>query len=129
MLISTASFSQPFMGLGIGNKGASGYVGVVAEQLQIQLSYQVPVISEETPTVGNVSFGYVIGDSWSVTPLVGLAWWHKKDFTEYYKGGEIQNLSGINMLYGFEAGYSQHIGKVFIFGNNFGCGAGITIVF
>lgn len=128
MLVSTASFSQPFMGLGIANKGASGYVGVVAEQLQLQLSYQVPLISAETPTVGSLSVGYVIGEAWSITPIVGGAWWHREDFSEYDKGGEIQELSGIKLLYGFEAGYSRYMGKAFIFANNFGYGAGIKFI-
>lgn len=129
MLISTASFSQPFMGLGGGNKGANGYVGVVAEKLQLQLSYQVPLISEETPSVASLNIGYVIGNTWSITPLVGLAWTKRKDFTLYDKGGEITTLTGFKPLYGFEAGYSQYMGKVFIFANNFSYGVGVKIIF
>lgn len=121
--------AQPFIGLGIGNKGASGIAGLQAENVQLQLSYQVPFLSAETPTVTALSAGYAIGSDWSITPLVGMAWTTRKDFTEYDKGGEIITTSVLKPMYGFEAGYAQHIGKAFIAVNNFGYGAGIKFIF
>lgn len=129
MLISTAGFSQPYCGIGYGNKGVSGYVGALIENVQIQASYKVPLQSQINPSIASFTAGYKVGNDFTFTPTVGIALSSGKDFTKYYAGGEIEKTKGTYFTYGGEVGYNRHIGRVFLAGDNFGYTVGIKMFF
>ena len=144
ILVLSSCFSQAFFGSGISKNGISAFIGVEVNNIHAQYQGILPFSSEEKPFVHAISLGYSIKikDIVTITPYGGLSMYTKKDFSVYNKGGrdviengiivhydDIKKISDTKPLYGIEISKTWFMGRVFIYGNNYGAGIGIKVVF
>jgi len=115
MLFMARSFAQPFLGLGVTNKGANIQAGVWVNDLELSAGYKVPLVHNDIPSIASILAGYRIGKY--LIPSIGVANYRVKDYTEYNadptgKSAIIQ-ISEIHPLVGLELGLNSYCGRVF----------------
>lgn len=143
LFISTC-FSQVFMGGGFGRNGISAFLGADVENINIKYQGILPFSSNEKPVVHSINLGYSINikDIITITPHGGLSVSTTKDFSVYNNGGRQVIENGITYyyddiiitrktkaIYGAEISKTWNMGRLFIYGNNYGAGLGMSVVF
>jgi hypothetical protein len=82
-------FSQPYLGLGVSNKGILTQVGVLADKIEIIGTWKLPFSQNDVATILGlqVGTGFALGhkekDNFFITPAVGFANYRIKDFADY----------------------------------------------
>ena len=101
-------FSQPYFGLGLGNKGMNYQLGIRDESLDLKFDYKMPMTRNDVAKVLSFQIGKQLllthneSDNLSLTPSIGYGWRKWKDFTEWDKGGEVIPMSDFKPVYQVE---------------------------
>jgi len=121
VIMSLSATAQPFLGLGLNNRGGSIQLGILAQGIEITAAYKTPFSRTDVPSVASLSIGKQIllsnkeDDNYSITPAIGFASYRMKDFTKYDQGSdEIIQVSEFKPIYGIEVGKDSYMGRVFI---------------
>lgn len=114
LIITTVSgLSQGYVSLGATNKGAQFSAGVLANNVDINIRYQLPLVSTEIPKILSFNVGHRIllsnyeTDNFSITPSIGYAYLKNKDFSLY--GTSIEDK--IIVVEQFKPVFNLEIGK------------------
>ena len=122
LILSIKSFSQPYLGLGLQNKGANISIGVVVDKVDLQLNYKYPLSSAEESKIASITIGWNFmltefnEDNYLITPFIGGALQKYDDFTLYdtnpvYGPVSVTKFRGV---YGLELGRNLHNGRISI---------------
>lgn len=120
-------FGQPFLGLGMTNKGPSMQLGAMSDKIEISASYRRPMVRNDTYSILSFQIGRQIlitrkdEDNYSFTPSIGYGYLRKKDFTEYnmnrLSDAHIENIAVFAPVYSLEFGKDAYLGRAFISAN------------
>ena len=137
---TVALFAQPFLGLGITNKGANFQAGALVKGFELTGAYRLPLTSNETAKIASLSIGKQIllshneQDNYSITPSLGYANCRYQDFEAYNADPTgrtgITQVNEFKPIYGIEIGKDSHLGRVYLSANYCGAayfGAGIKM--
>jgi len=101
-------FSQPYLGLSVGNKGMNYQLGIKADNLDFKFDYKLPMSRNDVAKVLSFQIGKQFllthneSDNLSLTTSLGYGWRKWKDFTEWDKGGEVILASDFKPVYQIE---------------------------
>jgi len=118
--------AQPFIGIGLLNKGAQFQLGMLSGEggISVSLAVKKPFTHNDKPTVISLNVGKEIllshndEDNYSVTPSFGLGNYRVKDYSLYDTGkDEIIQVSEIKPVYGIEIGKDSYLGRLYINAN------------
>lgn len=118
LIISKNCFGQGYIGIGATNNGVQVSAGVLADNVDVQLKYQLPLFSLEVPKVMSFTIGRMIllsnndADNFSITPSVGYAYLKSKDFTLYDRENKIITVEALKPVLGVEIGKDWWMGRV-----------------
>ena len=121
LIVSMTGYSQGYVSIGGTNAGIQVGVGILANNLDIQLKYQLPLISLEIPKILSFNVGYRILlssneiDNFSITPSVGYAYLRSKDFSLYNTSPTLDKILVIEEfkpMYNVEIGKDWHMGRL-----------------
>lgn len=115
-LVCNKAKGQPFAAIGIVNKGAKFECGTSIKKVELKLSYQLPMTSNEAKKITAVQVGYEISinDRFYLMPGAGYAYRKWTDFSEYDKGGQRIYRSDYSPVVNCEVGVNGYAGKCFI---------------
>lgn len=124
LIISIPSFSQPYFGIGLQNKGFNMSAGIVADNIDAQIMFKTPLTSAEESKVLSLTIGRMINitnkdeDNYSITPLIGLGWSKYQDFSQYDLDDKaaIIDVNKFSGVYGLEIGKDAHVGRISLMG-------------
>ncbi len=115
LTLSTAMFSQPFLGIGVTNKGANFQVGGWIKDMELSIAYKLPLINNDVAKIASFSAGLKLGKY--IIPSIGVASYRVKDFTKYNNDpsgqAPIEQISEIHPVYQLEAGINKYHGRIF----------------
>ena len=127
LLISTSSFAQPFLGLGVTNQGANFHLGVLAGSIEITAGYKMPFNSNDVAKIASLQIGKQIllsnndQDNYSITPSIGYANYRVQDFAAYNNDPSGKTgpslISEFRPIAGVEVGKDSYMGRVFVSAN------------
>lgn len=127
LLISAASFGQPFLGLGVTNQGANIQLGVFAGSIEVTGAYKLPFSRNDVAKIASLQIGKQIllshndQDNYSITPSIGYANYRVQDFAAY--NNDPTGKTGISLINefrpiaGVEVGKDSYMGRVFLSAN------------
>ena len=113
LLISLPTFAQPYFAIGLQNKGFNMSTGILAEKIDVQIRFKVPLTSAEESKQLSATIGRMIlisnndDDNYLITPSIGAAWLKSTDFTEY----DINPNKGPVSIQKFKPVYALELGK------------------
>lgn len=116
-------FAQPYIGLGVTNKGANYSAGVLAENVDFKLSYQMPFTRNDNKRITSFSIGrqFVANEKYAITPAIGYGYRTWKNFDAYDNDPSgktpIQTMTDFKPLIGLDIGINSHAGSLFTFVN------------
>lgn len=124
LLCFTDSFSQPFVGLNLTQKGIGVNTGFLINNVEITANYKPLTNKQDVPKVLSLSAGYRCLltfneiNNWSITPSVGVGNYRVKDFRDYDadptgKTG-IKQISKYEPIYGINLSKDSWIGQGFV---------------
>jgi hypothetical protein len=118
------NFAQPFLGLGMTNKGVLIQLGAMSNKIEISASYRHPTIRNDVFSVLSFQIGRQISitrkdeDNYSFTPSIGYGYLRRQDFTEYniirLSEAPIENVKVFAPIYSLEFGKDAYLGRAFI---------------
>ncbi|MBC7509880.1 MAG: hypothetical protein H7320_14205, partial [Ferruginibacter sp.] len=115
LIITTLQgLSQGYVALGGTNKGIQASVGVLANNLDFNIKYQLPLVSTEIPKILSFNIGPRINLTWyetdnfNITPSLGYAYLRSKDFSLYNTS---PNLDKIILIEEFKPVFNLELGK------------------
>ena len=115
LIITTLQgLSQGYVAMGGTNKGIQVSAGVLANNLDFSIKYQLPLISLEVPKILSFTVGPRINlsryetDNFSITPSVGYAYLSRKDFSLY---GTSESEDKIILIEEFKPVFNMELGK------------------
>lgn len=118
LLVTVPSFSQPYVGMGLQNKGAFGTIGYIAQTIDLNAQYKFPLTSATESSIFSVTVGKQFNlshkdeDNFVLTPLVGIG------FLKYgvvNKENTIIVNQSIKAVYGLEIGKDAYMGRISAF--------------
>jgi hypothetical protein len=120
LIISTTTFAQPYLGVGIQNKGMNMTAGVVAGGMEVNLKYQFPLTRADEKRILSATIGKMVllsnydEDNYSATLQVGPAWVKYNDYLKYDASeyGEVIAVSEVKPLVGLEIGKDSYMGRI-----------------
>lgn len=120
LLISFPTFAQPYLSIGLQNKGFNMSAGILADKIDAQISFKTPLTSAEESKQLSATIGRMIlisqkdDNNYSFTPSIGAAWVKSTDFTEYDLNpnkGPVEVVK-FKAVYGLELGKDAHIARI-----------------
>ena len=108
-------FSQPYIGLGLTNKGMLTQVGVLTDKIEVTGTWKLPFSQNDVATIIGLQFGtgFALGhkekDNFFITPSVGFANYRIKDFTAY--NADPTGRTGIVQISEFKSFLSLELDK------------------
>ena len=120
LILFSTSLNAQYIGVGISNKGACFYAGIVSEGIEVGIAHKVPLFSQETPTITSLQVGRAIlltnydEDNYSITPSVGIAHYKVKDFKDFDNGGDIIEIAEVKPLFNLELSKDAYMGRMFL---------------
>lgn len=118
ILIPLSGIAQPYVSIGIQNKGANGSIGYIAKTIDLQAQYKFPLTSATESRIASLTVGKKFNlskkeqDNYVITPLVGIG---------FLKSGVIGKdnalipVNSIKPVYGIEIGKDAHMGRISAF--------------
>jgi len=113
-------FSQPYLGLGLGNKGMNYQLGMIDESMDFKIDYKMPMSRNDVAKILSFQIGkrflltHNESDNLSLTTSIGYGWRKWKDFTEWDKGGEVILASDFKPVYQIELMKQWYCGGLLI---------------
>jgi hypothetical protein len=114
-LSTSSSFAQPYVGMGLQNKGAFGTAGYIWKNLDGQVQYKFPLQSSTESNIVSFSAGYVLKlpSNFNVTPLAGYAFSKRQSETN---DGSMIPIKDNGFVAGIEVGKTWYKFKLNLFG-------------
>lgn len=116
LFISINTFSQPFIGLQVSNKGVGAQIGVKIQHDYLLIAIKSPLYNNEVPVIKSFSYGHEFllsnyeDDNYSVTPFIGIAQYKLKQIDD------IPEYKRIVPIYTLELAKKYYAGQVFVSG-------------
>lgn len=115
LLLSATTSAQAYLGLGITNEGALYQAGALIQNIQVELSYKMPLTSNENNQVLSLTTGYQYK---FITASIGAAYLHRQDFTAYNADptgmAAIEVVEGFKPIVSVELGIDKYLGRLFV---------------
>ena len=117
LLISATTTAQAYLGLGLTNEGALYQAGALIQNVQLELSYKMPLMSNDVNKVLSVTTGYQYK---FITASLGGAYTKRTDYKRY--NADPTGRAGFDVVEGFkpivsvELGIDKYLGRIFING-------------
>jgi hypothetical protein len=102
-------FSQPYVGMGLQNKGAFGTIGYIVHKVDLNVQYKFPLTSATESSIFSVTVGKQFNlshkdeDNFVLTPLVGIG---------FLKYGVVNKENTLIVYQSINPVYGVSIGKV-----------------
>ncbi len=119
LLISSISFAQPYLSIGGTTRGSNFGAGAIAGGIDINVSYDRPLMRNDKPALLSFSIGKKVALSdedeshWSITGAVGYGSITYKDYSLYDDGyDKVISVSEFKPVYIAEIGYNAHLGRI-----------------
>lgn len=119
LLISLNVNAQPFLGMGMQNKGVNFSAGVLAKNLELQANYKMPLTSAIEPTILSITAGAFIPitrydeDNYSITIQAGAGFRKYRTYKEETNSVS-DAIKDIKPLLGIELGKDSYLGRAII---------------
>lgn len=102
-------FSQPYVGMGLQNKGAFGTIGYIAQTIDLNAQYKFPLTSATESSIFSVTVGKQFNlshkeqDNFVLTPLMGIG---------FLKYGVVNKENTLIVYQSIKPVYGVSIGKI-----------------
>jgi hypothetical protein len=120
LIITLPCVAQPYVALGLQNKGFNMSSGIVSpEGVDIGVQFKTPLSMADQASILSMTIGKQINfneeeDGYSITPQIGGGWLRVKDFTLYDKDPVLPVIqrSYIRPVYGIELNKDSYMGRM-----------------
>ena len=142
LLMCLTTFAQPFITIGLSNKGFTPQLGIHSNGVIFTLATKLPLTHTDVPVIHSFTIGkefllsHADEDNYTIGLHAGPALYRVKDFTKYDADPTgltpIVQVSRFKMMFSVELGKDSYMGRWFIYANYCGApffGAGVKAFF
>ena len=119
IIISLSVQAQPYLSTGLNSKSFTTGIGLLADKMDISISYKLPFLNKEQAKIFSFSIGRQIllthndEDNYSITPAIGYAECRYSRFDNNLKETKMRTT---NALYSVEIGKDAYMGRFYLKG-------------
>ena len=110
-------FSQVYVGIGAQNKGVNCSIGAMVRDIDFNLSYALPITSNENKKITSLAIGkqFLINDRFTVLPAIGYGRRKWTDYSQYDDKGIMIAMQDFKPIGSLQIGLNGRAGNVYAF--------------